>query len=222
MLFRSNVDADVVCGGGFTLRVTVTNEFGCEGECELTVTIDDTTDPTVSCPMDLDLECDDPLPPPYTNLADFLADGGMADDDCDDDLAFSLESETTTGTCPTVIERVYRVTDDCDNFAECTQTITVDDTTAPDITCPADVVVECEGDVPPIDPDSVTGRGTERLEGVEELRVADVGTEQRPVGGAAVRSRHEPPRVSAWVPSGRCGRVPSFRIVRSPTSAMAV
>ncbi|MBN2447781.1 MAG: hypothetical protein JXO22_13705, partial [Phycisphaerae bacterium] len=44
------------------------------------------------------------------------------------------------GICGGTVTRVYRVTDDCGNYAECTQVITVDDTTNPVITCPPDVL----------------------------------------------------------------------------------
>src|SRR5690606_34643434 len=45
--------------------------------------------------------------------------------------------------------RKYRATDSCGNVAECTQTITVQDTTEPAITCPAPVTMQCAADVPP-------------------------------------------------------------------------
>jgi hypothetical protein len=41
-------------------------------------------------------------------------------------------------TCPEVITRTYSVTDDCGNAINVTQTITIDDTTVPTASNPAD------------------------------------------------------------------------------------
>src|SRR5204862_5803922 len=54
-----------------------------------------------------------------------------------------------------VITRTYRATDACGNHAACTQTITVNDTTAPSITCPGPVSVQCFSQVPAHDVTSV-------------------------------------------------------------------
>ena len=59
------------------------------------------------------------------------------------------------GACGGTITRTYRATDACGNFAECTQTITIDDTTDPTLTCPAGITVECVADVPAADINSV-------------------------------------------------------------------
>jgi hypothetical protein len=44
---------------------------------------------------------------------------------------------------------VYRVTDDCGNFAESIQRITVDDTIAPVLTCPTNAIIECSTSLDP-------------------------------------------------------------------------
>jgi len=86
----------------------------------------------------------------YPHLGSFRFNGGTAKDSCSSSLTFSLTSDTgLVGSCPGKVTRVYRVTDDCGNFAECTQTITVEDTIAPTLTCPDSVTIEC-GD--PLDP----------------------------------------------------------------------
>ena len=52
-------------------------------------------------------------------------------------------------TCPTTMTRTWTYTDACGNAASVSQTITVDDNTAPVFAAaPADVTVDCIGDVP--------------------------------------------------------------------------
>ena len=52
-------------------------------------------------------------------------------------------------TCPETITRTYSVTDDCGNQILVTQTITVNDITPPVLAAPpANITVECAGDVP--------------------------------------------------------------------------
>ncbi|MEX1190973.1 MAG: PKD domain-containing protein, partial [Brumimicrobium sp.] len=60
-------------------------------------------------------------------------------------------------TCPEVITRTYRIEDDCGNFIEVDQEITINDDIDPAGTAPADVAVQCIGDVPAEDINDVTG-----------------------------------------------------------------
>src|SRR6185436_15097483 len=93
------------------------------------------------------VECQGNVPAPYANLAAFLAAGGTASDDCDKALTLSVFSDTglVGGTCGGTVTRVYRVTDDCGNYADCSQVITVRDTTKPSLNSkPANVSVECD------------------------------------------------------------------------------
>ncbi|HXJ59690.1 MAG TPA: HYR domain-containing protein [Verrucomicrobiae bacterium] len=55
----------------------------------------------------------------------------------------TVVSTVTNGTCPLQITRTYEATDACDNRASCSQTITVTDTTPPQLTCAPDKTVEC-------------------------------------------------------------------------------
>ena len=90
--------------------------------------------------------------PTYTTLAEFLAAGGSAMDNCGlDDTTFHLLSEfSTPGDCPKkhLNTRTYSIADLCGNTTTCVQLITVDDITPPTITCPGDLSFECIGDVP--------------------------------------------------------------------------
>ena len=121
-----------------------------------TIVVRDTTRPSISLP-NISVQCPDDLPAAHTNLAAFLAAGGTATDTCSTALTFSFISDSgLVGRCPGRVTRVYQVTDACGNAAQTTQTITVDDTTAPVIACTSDVTVECTSSLNP----AVTGQTT--------------------------------------------------------------
>jgi hypothetical protein len=100
------------------------------------------TKPSISCPS-VSVQCVGDIPPAYADLSSFLAAGGTATDSCSA-VTFSQTSDSgLVGRCPGTVTRVYRVTDACGNYSECTQTITVDDTIPPVLTCPTNASVEC-------------------------------------------------------------------------------
>ncbi|HEV7782571.1 MAG TPA: HYR domain-containing protein, partial [Chitinophagaceae bacterium] len=75
------------------------------------------------------------------------------------------------------ITRTYRATDVCGNFTQCTQIITVNDVTAPVVTCPAAVTVSCAGAVPAVNTASVTA--TDNCGGTITItHISDVITNQ--------------------------------------------
>ena len=146
--------SDVVSNGcGLTRTVlrlwTATDQCGNSTNGLQTIIVADTQKPRITCPT-IAVQCVDEVPAPYASLAAFQAAGGTATDACDASLDFALMSDSgLVGRCPGKVTRVYRVTDDCGNFAECTQTITVDDTIAPILTCPASVTAECGASLDP-------------------------------------------------------------------------
>ena len=54
-------------------------------------------------------------------------------------------SDVWSGNCPRIITRTYQAADSCGNTTTCTQIITVNDSIAPQITCPAAVTVLVTG-----------------------------------------------------------------------------
>jgi hypothetical protein len=154
LAFLLTSDSGVVgsCPGTVTRVYRVTDDCGNIAECTQTITVDDTVNPLIACPTIAPVQCAGDVPAPYASLSAFLSAGGTASDNCDQDLAFSLTSDSgVVGSCPGTVTRVYRVTDDCGNYAECTQRITVQDTIPPTVTCPSDILdppVPCEGDEP--------------------------------------------------------------------------
>ncbi len=140
--------SDVVSNGcGLTRTVsrlwTAIDQCGNSTNGLQTITVVDTTKPSVTCPT-LSVQCVGDVPAPYADLAAFLAAGGKATDSCSSALTFSLTSDSgLVGSCPGKVTRVYRATDACGNFGECTQTITVDDTIPPVLNCPGSLTAEC-------------------------------------------------------------------------------
>ncbi|MBU0639406.1 MAG: hypothetical protein KKB50_11125 [Planctomycetes bacterium] len=125
-------------------------------DCQQTFTVVDDTAPTgITCPPDAQYQCSDEVPTADPSLV-------TATDNCDDDLTYTHEGDTDNGGAgcvgdPLVITRTYRATDDCGNYADCQQTFTVVDDTAPTgITCPPDADYQCAADIPAADPTLVT------------------------------------------------------------------
>ena len=110
--------------------------------------VNDNQDPTVTCPADISVECIGDVPPPYTNLTEFLNSGGTASDECKLDLGYLGLLESLTGICPRTLTRTYEVRDSCGNTSTCTQNIILEDITDPTLNCPSDITISCIEDLP--------------------------------------------------------------------------
>src|SRR5262249_4044922 len=126
------------CGNTFDTTRTwrATDECGNFAECSQKVTLVDTTRPTITCANNKIVECTSP----------WTFDPPAATDTCGDVTITILATVTnTTGHCGNTSDptRTWRATEECGNFAECRQQVTVQDTTKPVITCPGDKTVEC-------------------------------------------------------------------------------
>lgn len=111
------------------------------------ISVADTTNPLILiCAAPVTVECALNIPPPNTSVI-------SASDNCGTVTITHVGDTPLADSCGGRITRTYRATDSCGNFAECTQTITVDDTIPPVITCPPDTIVvlanaNCMGTVP--------------------------------------------------------------------------
>ncbi|PHR43433.1 MAG: hypothetical protein COA32_16455, partial [Fluviicola sp.] len=120
-------------------------------EVDQQITIDDNINPTGNPPADDVVQCIGDVP--AVNIADVTG----VSDNCTANPTVTHVGDVTSGaTCPYNITRTYRVTDDCGNFIDIDQIITVNDNIAPTGTAPADVAVQCIGDVPAADPTLIT------------------------------------------------------------------
>jgi diaminopimelate epimerase len=140
--FVSDVSDGNTCAEVITRTYSATDACGNTVTCKQFITVDDTTDPEITCPDDVVVECIEDVPAPDVSLV-------ITHDNCDAAVIVTFVSDVSDGnTCAEVITRTYSATDACGNTVTCKQFITVDDTTDPEITCPDDVVVECIEDVP--------------------------------------------------------------------------
>jgi hypothetical protein len=123
---------------------SATDDCGNISTCIQNIEYEDTVKPTITCPPNAALECDENADPSVTGFA-------TATDTCDDDLLIEWADDTTfiNATCEYLIERVWTATDDCGNSISCIQVMKFEDTTSPVLTCPADITIDCDADNSP-------------------------------------------------------------------------
>ena len=129
------------CDGSYTLTrtFTATDDAGNSTSATQTITVEDTTAPEfTSVPADYTVECSDAMP----------MDDASASDNCSD-VSITVESETLAGNAAGnyTIVRTFTATDACGNSTSASQTITVEDTTAPELSIPADYTAECSDEL---------------------------------------------------------------------------
>ena len=173
------VKAGTNCNTTYTLSSTITNSNGCSSTCTKTVTVVDNTAPaitgTIAASTVEGCGADD-APAAATTVAQLEDLGLTISDACTSDANLTVShTDAATGTCPVVVTRTYTVTDVCGNHSSQTQTITVNDVTAPEITSiPANVTVSCAGDVPAADNGAV--EATDNCGGTVTITHEDVRT----------------------------------------------
>ncbi|MFK8006549.1 MAG: SdrD B-like domain-containing protein, partial [Saprospiraceae bacterium] len=130
------------CDDNYTLeRIWIaTDNCGNTVQQTQTITVADQTPPVFALLADITLECSDNLTPPNP----------VVSDNCDVDVTVILNDEFRTDLSCTdnyTLTRVWTATDNCGNQSTYTQVATIEDTTPPSISAPADDTVLCD-DVP--------------------------------------------------------------------------
>ncbi len=146
--YTDDVSGLTGCNGtGTIIRTwTLTDDCGNNATHTQTITVTDNVDPTISCPTALNLVCNILESPAHTTLASFQSAGGIVSDNCAINASsFNLVSEVSDGnSCPEIVTRVYEIEDVCGNSAQCTQTISINETSTPSINCPPALTAVCD------------------------------------------------------------------------------
>ncbi len=142
-----------LCGQTYSLTRTwtATNECGNTAQCSRTISVEDNTPPSITCPVDVTVQCASLVPAANPT-------GIVTADNCGGTATVSFIGDVISNqTCLNrfTVMRTYRSTDECGNFVDCNQIITVFDNTPPTITCPANLTVQCADQVPLPNPTSV-------------------------------------------------------------------
>ncbi|MFZ1946399.1 MAG: FlgD immunoglobulin-like domain containing protein [bacterium] len=132
-----DVLADSVCGGSYTLELTVGEPAGGTSTCQKLVAVGDGAAPVFTSVLTtINVQCPAGVPAPDLGLL-------AATDNCGP-ITFGYVGDVSDGnSCPEVITRTYSAHDGCGNYAYATQYIRVHDTTPPVVTCPRDTTFEC-------------------------------------------------------------------------------
>ena len=152
----------------------VEDSEGNMAECMQTFTVESTVAPTITCPADVTLQCDQGTTPADTGMATGTA-------SCSDPtISFtdvSTQTATGCGASTYVITRTWTATDDCNRMVSCDQIITVEDTTPPVITCPADVNGTCTDSTLPADTGMATAVDNCAADSDVTITFSDVSTQ---------------------------------------------
>ncbi|MCH2199670.1 MAG: T9SS type A sorting domain-containing protein [Flavobacteriales bacterium] len=131
---------DLDCGSEIIRTWTATDDCGNSVSASQTITVVDTEAPVITSQTpDQTIECDQDIPEINVTFVD----------NCDGDLTVSVDNWINELDCGYEYVKYCSATDDCGNIAEATVTITVLDTTAPEVvSAPIDVTIECDEDEP--------------------------------------------------------------------------
>jgi hypothetical protein len=133
------------CSGTGSTLVTFTATDDCNhiATTNATLTVTDNINPTINCPNNLILDCNNSNNPVL--VSEWL-DSATASDECSGALpvSYNYNSATLLNACSgSPISITFTATDACGNSATCARTISIGDNTAPTINCPDDLTLLC-------------------------------------------------------------------------------
>ncbi|TNE69311.1 MAG: T9SS type A sorting domain-containing protein, partial [Bacteroidetes bacterium] len=140
-----------VCENRYLLKrmYEATDVCGNTAVCTQTISVNDKTPPSITCPPALTLSCSNEVPDPDINAV-------VTSDNCGGQVEVTYVGQSVNDyVCANQFKmvRMYRAFDDCGNSSFCFQNITVDDQTPPTGECPETIMVSCAGDIPCDDTD---------------------------------------------------------------------
>ncbi|MDQ3017431.1 MAG: hypothetical protein M3R25_12020, partial [Bacteroidota bacterium] len=146
---------------------TSTDHCGNINTCLQIITVDDSVNPVITCPIDVTIECSVSNLPPSTGTA-------TATDNCDATPAITYTDITLGNGCPQEfhITRTWRATDDCGNFSTCVQNVTVEDNTGPLINCPSNLSISCTSNNQP--PATGVATATDNCDAILSIVFSDI------------------------------------------------
>jgi len=149
--FVGDVSDGNTCPEIITRTYNIADDCGNNIDVDQIITINDDINPTATAPIDLLVQCIEDVPVPA-----ILSITDEADNCTVNPIITNVGDVSDGNTCPEIITRTYNSADDCGNNIDVIQTITVNDDTDPTATAPADLVLQCIGDVPAADILSIT------------------------------------------------------------------
>ncbi len=127
--------------GEHVVTYTITTTNGCTNSYSLIIRVDEVPPVITTCPSDLELECGNAS---NTTSINTWLETFSATDDCGDVTTSNALIETIT-LCGNTEYRTYEFTaeDENGNISTCLANVIIEDTTAPEITVPADITLSC-------------------------------------------------------------------------------
>ncbi len=146
------------CNGTGTIQRTwtVTDACGNSSTCIQTIQITDLLKPILTCPPPATISCEDSVSPDFTGVA-------IASDNCTPVNLLQVDyTDNVTGLFGCngtgVLYRTWKATDLCGNTTTCVQQIWIVDNTAPTISCPPNVEINCSDSSDPSHTGFATGQ----------------------------------------------------------------
>jgi gliding motility-associated-like protein len=143
VVFQDQIMQDGGCPQAYTIRRTWRVIDACNnvtGKNQLITVVDDQA-PTFTVPADVIVDCGEENNFAVTGVPSNVT------DNCDDGLSATFDDTIIPGACVNsyTVQRLWRVEDDCGNFTELFQNITVIDNEIPTLnTAPQNLTIECD------------------------------------------------------------------------------
>jgi hypothetical protein len=164
---------DVTIAGQCPLLLTInrtwsaTDGCGNTSTCLQAIQVIDSGAPAITCPSNVTIQCTVSTLPGSTGTA-------TATDNCDATPTVTFADVSIAGGCTQEgsIQRTWTAEDDCGNTSTCVQTIVIDDSTTPAITCPTNVTIACTASTLPASTGTATA--TDNCDATPTITSADV------------------------------------------------